>query len=88
MFGISLLELAVIFTVALIVFGPEKLPEIARNLGSVLGELRRSSDKVKREFYQQLAPPPPPVPPEDKQPAADSAGGPASADDKGQRPEG
>jgi len=54
MFGVSFLELAVIFAVALIVFGPDKLPEIARSLGKIMGDLQRSGDQLRREFYRQI----------------------------------
>ena len=54
MFGISFGEIALVFVVALIVFGPEKLPEIARSFGRLSGELKRSSDRVRREFYNSV----------------------------------
>ncbi len=54
MFGVSLPELLVIFAVALIVFGPERLPEIARTIGKVAADLRRASDQVRREFYNSV----------------------------------
>jgi TatA/E family protein of Tat protein translocase len=61
MFGISLPELLVIMGVILIVFGPEKIPEIASLIGRATGELRRASDSVRREFYNSVYPPPPEI---------------------------
>lgn len=47
-------ELIVIFIVALIVLGPERLPGVARQMGKAMGEFRRMSagfqDEVKRAF--------------------------------------
>jgi TatA/E family protein of Tat protein translocase len=57
MFGLSFFELLAIFGVALLVFGPEKLPEIAKVLGKISGELRRTSDSLRREFYNSVYPP-------------------------------
>ena len=54
MFGVSLFELIVIFIIALILFGPEQLPVIARSLGKVAGELKRASDSLRREFYNSV----------------------------------
>lgn len=54
MFGVSLLELIVIFGVVLLVFGPEKLPDAARRFGRLMAELRRNSDAVRREFYNSI----------------------------------
>ena len=51
MFGISLFELLLIVFIILIVFGPEKLPELAKTLGKLTGTVRKSTDAVKREFY-------------------------------------
>lgn len=52
--GVSLPELAVVFVVVLLVFGPDKLPEIARTLGKLAGDLRKASDSVRREFYNSV----------------------------------
>ncbi len=54
MFGVSLPELIIIFVVVLIVFGPDKLPEIARSFGKWTGDLRRTSDSLRREFYHTV----------------------------------
>lgn len=43
MFGIGIPEMLMILGVALIVVGPKKLPELARTMGSALGELKRTT---------------------------------------------
>lgn len=48
------LEILVVAAVALIVFGPQRLPEIARSVGKTLGELRRVAGEVKAEFESGL----------------------------------
>ena len=50
MFGVGPEELALIFVIALIVLGPERLPKVARDLGRTIGELRRTSDEFRDEF--------------------------------------
>lgn len=47
---LSLPHLIVVFLVALVVFGPEKLPELARTLGKFMGEFRRMSGEFKSTF--------------------------------------
>lgn len=54
MFGLSFPELVVIMAVALIVLGPQKLPELARTLGKLMAEVRKASDQVRREFYKEV----------------------------------
>lgn len=54
MFGISLPELLIVLTVLLLLFGPDKLPEMARNLGKWSAELRKASDGLRREFYNSV----------------------------------
>lgn len=54
MFGVSLPELIIVFVVALVVLGPEKLPEIARMLGKLTGEFRKHSNELRREFYNSV----------------------------------
>jgi Tat protein translocase TatB subunit len=44
------LEILVIGAIALIVFGPEKLPEIARTIGRTANQLRKMASEVKDEF--------------------------------------
>jgi Tat protein translocase TatB subunit len=55
MFGIGLPELFVILAVALIVLGPQRLPEVARMLGRVYGQLRRASEEFQQTIRQDLA---------------------------------
>ncbi len=50
MFGIGTWELVVILVLALIVLGPEKLPDMARKIGRTVARLRRTADEVKREI--------------------------------------
>ena len=70
------LEVLVVAVLALIVFGPERLPDIARTIGRTLNELRRMAAEVKDEFSAGLdlndvedEPEEPPAPaPEKKEP--------------------
>jgi Tat protein translocase TatB subunit len=50
MFGIGTPELIVILAVALIVLGPQRLPEVARALGKGLAELRRATSGIRDEL--------------------------------------
>jgi sec-independent protein translocase protein TatB len=51
MFGIGTPELLVILVVALIVLGPERMPEIARALGKAMAELRRATSGLTDELH-------------------------------------
>lgn len=43
-----------VFVVALLLFGPEQLPVLARSLGKIAHEFRRTSDSLRREFYNSV----------------------------------
>jgi sec-independent protein translocase protein TatB len=63
------LELLVIGVIALIVFGPDKLPGMARNAGKMLHELRRAASDVRSEISAGLDEAEPMDEPEDPEPA-------------------
>ena len=47
-------EILVILVIALIVFGPRKLPELGKTLGQSLAQFRRASDDFKRTWEQEV----------------------------------
>lgn len=75
MFGVGFTEILVILIVALLVFGPQRLPELARSLGKSLAEFRRASSDLRQSLYE--ATDPTRLPPE--RPAAPAAGAAAPA---------
>jgi len=50
MFNIGLPELLIIVAIALIVFGPNKLPELARAFGKAMREFKKATEEVKESF--------------------------------------
>lgn len=59
--GIS--EIAFIFVLALLIFGPKKLPEIGRTLGRGFAEFRKATDELKRSINTELTLDETPTPP-------------------------
>jgi TatA/E family protein of Tat protein translocase len=51
---LSIPHLIIIFVVALVVFGPEKLPELARNLGKAMAEFKRATGDLRSTFEGHL----------------------------------
>ncbi len=47
-------ELLIIFVIALIVFGPRKLPELGRSLGKTLGEFKRASNDLRNTLEEEI----------------------------------
>jgi TatA/E family protein of Tat protein translocase len=48
-------EMLFIFLLALIIFGPKKLPEIGRQIGKALNEFKRASDEFKAQIQTEIS---------------------------------
>ena len=56
MFGVGLPEMAVIIVIAIIVFGPDRLPDFARQAGRMLRQLRDFSQAARDDIRKELGP--------------------------------
>lgn len=54
MFDVSFSELILILVVGLLVFGPEKLPEVIRSVSAWIGKLRRSFNQIRSEIEREV----------------------------------
>ncbi len=54
MFGIGMSEMLIIGVIALLLIGPDQIPETARTLGKFLNELRRSTDDLKSQLTSEI----------------------------------
>jgi TatA/E family protein of Tat protein translocase len=60
MFGLGATELIFIFILALLIFGPKKLPQIGRTIGKGMAEFRRASTELQRAVNTEIEDPPAP----------------------------
>ena len=52
--GLGFTELFFIFVLALIIFGPRKLPELGKTIGEALGQFKRASEDFKRSWEEEV----------------------------------
>jgi sec-independent protein translocase protein TatB len=53
--GMSFPDTVVLFVLALLLFGPKKLPQIARQVGKALGEFKRASNEFKAQIESEIS---------------------------------
>ncbi len=54
MWNLGFSEVLVIFVIALIVFGPRKLPDLGKSLGKGLAEFKRASNELKKTWEEEV----------------------------------
>jgi sec-independent protein translocase protein TatA len=54
MFGLGIPELIVIFVIALVVFGPRKLPDLGRSIGRAMAEFKKASDEFQESVRSEM----------------------------------
>jgi sec-independent protein translocase protein TatA len=54
MFGLGIPELIVIFIIALVVFGPKKLPELGKSIGRAMAEFKKASEEFQESVRTEM----------------------------------
>lgn len=54
MFGLGLPEIIVIFVIALVVFGPKKLPDLGKSIGRAMAEFKKASDDFQESVRSEM----------------------------------
>jgi sec-independent protein translocase protein TatA len=54
MFGLGIPELLVIFVIALIVFGPKKLPDLGKSIGRAMSEFKKAQEEFQESVKSEM----------------------------------
>lgn len=54
MWNLGIQEVVIIFIIALVIFGPRKLPDLGKSLGKSLAEFKRASNELKRTWEDEV----------------------------------
>ena len=54
MFGLGIPELLIIFVIALIVFGPKKLPDLGKSIGRAMAEFKKASEEFQESVRSEM----------------------------------